>query len=533
MNSKVLEHHTDIVIIGFGGAGACAAIAAHEKGASSIILEKQPEATHASNTRMSGGGFHSPAPDGDYESIKQYAKAMFSGENLPQLLEGAQPEFSDALADAWAQYSPHNEAFMQSLDPQFKTFMSLGAAFENFPGADKAKYACIRSTYSGEVFEMGDTGRTSGAKKEEKESGEAFHTCLVTGITTRNIPVHYETAAESLIVDDGGAVIGVTATHKGAAVRYFARRAVIICSGGYEYNVKMRKAFLDGPGHEGWAFYGTPANTGDGIRMALKVGAAMAKAGSVAGRIIMAIPERRHKIKIGLNTSSVGKPHEIVVDNYGKRYAAERRITKDPSRYIFWKEAMLFDTEKLEYPRIPSWMIFDSKLMNGGALINISAAAYNNIIWDKANQNALKNGWILQGATLAELAAKIRAHPENLEKMDTAALEAQVARWNEYCAAGHDAEWNSDKKTMGALIAPPYFAIPLYPGGPNTKGGIRANPERQALDWDDKPIPRLYTAGEISSVFQFVYQGGGNLAECIVFGRIAGWNAAAEKPRAG
>ena len=86
---------------------------------------------------------------------------------------------------------------------------------------------------------------------------------------------------------------------------------------------------------------------------------------------------------------------------------------------------------------------------------------------------------------------------------------------------------------MGALIAPPYFAIPLYPGGPNTKGGIRANPERQALDWDDKPIPRLYTAGEISSVFQFVYQGGGNLAECIVFGRIAGWNAAAEKPRAG
>jgi succinate dehydrogenase/fumarate reductase flavoprotein subunit len=50
------------------------------------------------------------------------------------------------------------------------------------------------------------------------------------------------------------------------------------------------------------------------------------------------------------------------------------------------------------------------------------------------------------------------------------------------------------------------------------------------LDWDDKPIPRLFTAGEISSAFQFDYQGGGNLAECITFGRIAGRNAAAETP---
>ena len=80
------------------------------------------------------------------------------------------------------------------------------------------------------------------------------------------------------------------------------------------------------------------------------------------------------------------------------------------------------------------------------------------------------------------------------------------------------------------MIKAPFFAIPLYPGGPNTKGGLRSNARREVLDWDDQPIPRLYTAGEISSVFQFVYQGGGNLAECIVFGRIAGANAAAEAP---
>ncbi len=530
--NSTLEYHTDVLIIGFGAAGGCAAIAAHAAGVEALLLEKQPEATHYSNSRMSGGGFHSPSPDGDFESIKAYAKAMFSGENLPHKFEGEQPEFSDALAHAWATYAPQNEAFMRGLDPQFKTFSSAGAAFPEFPGADRAQYACLRSTYMGKEYDASLAGITKDAAKPLKESGEAFHACLLTGVQSRNIPIHYDTPAQSLCVDEDGAVTGVTALRDGQRTIYHARRAVIITCGGYEYNARMRKAFLDGPGKDGWAFYGTPANTGDGIRMALKIGAALSKVSSIAGRVICAIPERRHGLKIGLNTSSVGKPNEIVVDNLGRRYAAERRITKDPSRYIFYKEALQFDTVTLTYPRIPSWMIFDSTLMQAGALVSASAAAYNGIDWDKGNLNALRNGWILQGETLAELAAKIRAHPENKELMDAAALTQQVETWNRHCDAGNDPDFHTDPDTMGPVRKPPFFAIPLYPGGPNTKGGLRANARREVLDWDDQPIPRLYTAGEISSVFQFVYQGGGNLAECIVFGRIAGANAAVEAPRA-
>jgi succinate dehydrogenase/fumarate reductase flavoprotein subunit len=83
---------------------------------------------------------------------------------------------------------------------------------------------------------------------------------------------------------------------------------------------------------------------------------------------------------------------------------------------------------------------------------------------------------------------------------------------------------------MGPIDKPPFYALPLYAGGPNTKGGIAANAKREVLNWEGKPIPRLFTAGEISSALKFVYQGGGNLTECIVFGRIAGRNAAALKP---
>jgi 3-oxosteroid 1-dehydrogenase len=393
------EYTADVVIIGFGSAGGCAAIEAADAGAEVVILEKQPEESHYSNTRMSGGGFHSPDPAGDFESLKAYAKAMFSGENLPDKLEGVQSEFSDELAELWARYAPQNAGFMRSLDPAFMAVISANAAFPEFPGAARSGYAVVRSTYTGKYDEDALTGRTRDTAKLAKQSGEAFHSCMLTGVQSRNVPIHYGVAARELVLDEDGAVAGVRAEQGSRKLTYRARRAVIIASGGYEYNVRMRKAFLDGPAVDGWAFYGSPANTGDGIRMALRAGAALARTGSIAGRVICAVPERRHGLRIGMNTSGVGKPNEIVVDNHGRRYASERRITRDPSRYIFYKEALKFDTVSLTYPRIPSWMVFDSVMMRRGPVVSVAAAAYNGIDWGEDNMNALRAGWILRGDT--------------------------------------------------------------------------------------------------------------------------------------
>jgi succinate dehydrogenase/fumarate reductase flavoprotein subunit len=263
------EYFADVIIIGFGSAGGCAAIEAQASGGETIILEKQPEESHYSNSRMSGGGFHSPRADGDFESLKAYAKAMFSGENLPHKLEGEQPEFSDELAEAWAKYAPQNEPFMRGLDPQFQTVNIANAAFPEFPGAARSGYSVVQSTYAVTKDEDVLYGGSKDAPKSQKQAGEAFHACLLTGVLSRRIPIHYDTAADRLIVNDAGEVIGVEATRGGRRVTYNARRAVIITCGGYEYNRHMRKAFLEGPGVEGWAFYGTPANTGVGFRMAL------------------------------------------------------------------------------------------------------------------------------------------------------------------------------------------------------------------------------------------------------------------------
>lgn len=526
MLKGVDEVMSDVVVVGFGGAGGCAAIAAHDAGCDVTLLEKQPEDRHYSNTRMSGGGFHSPSPDGDRAALKAYALAMFSGENLPRMLEGEQPDFSEALAEAWAEMSPQNEAFMRGLDPLYKTVNIANAAFPDFPGADRAGYSVVKSTYTGAQDEATQFRVTRDADKTQKESGEAFHACLLTGVQSRAISVRYDTRARQLLTNAAGEVIGVLAESGGRPVTFLARRGVILTSGGYEYNKRMRKAFLDGPGAEGWAFYGTTANTGDGIEMAIRLGAQLTKVGKIAGRVICAVPVRRHGLKIGLNTNGVGKPNGLVVDNYGQRYASERRITKDPSRYIFYKEALKFDTIDLSYPRIPSWMIFDETLRAAGPVVRVAAALYNSVDWGIDNMNAVREGWLLSAPTLAALGEKIRAHPENCARMDVAALERTVARYNAFCDAGHDADFDREAASLGPVAQPPFYAMPLYPGGPNTKGGLRTDAGRRVLDWDDRPIPRLFSAGEISSAFQFVYQGGGNLGECIAFGRLAGAGAA-------
>ena len=136
----------------------------------------------------------------------------------------------------------------------------------------------------------------------------------------------------------------------------------------------MRKAFLEGPGVDGWAFYGTPFNTGDGIEMALRVGAGLMKVGKAASRIIAAVPIRVNGMKMGLHTDSVGAANSLVIDNYGRRYASETLVTIDPSRYFFYKTAIQFDIQKLDYPRTPSWMIFDETLRARQCIIGSAAA---------------------------------------------------------------------------------------------------------------------------------------------------------------
>ena len=522
------DGEADVVIVGFGGAGATTGIVAAQNGAKVIILEKNPQNHHYSNTRMSGGIFHCPFKDGDPKALKDYAQAMFSGENIDWKEEGEIPEYSEGLAQLWADLSPTNLEFLQSLDPAFIGGSQPGfnkASFPNFPGAKECKYNAYRATYQKRMKNFNQ--KSVDSPKEETSSGEAFWRCLEEGVKKQgdNIKVYYETPASSLLKNAKGEVVGVVATQNGKPVYFRGKKAVVLCSGGYEYNKPMRQAFLEGPGVEGWAFYGTIYNEGDGIAMGQKVGAGIMKAGKAASRIIMPAPVRHNGMKLGMITPAVGSGHAIVVNNYGKRYAAEHKVTKDPSRYFFYKEAVKFNIDTLDYPNSPSWFIFDETLRKQKPLVGlgISTPGYGFVDYGAAdNSDAVKKGWILKADTIEELGQKIKALQENGGKMDPAALAETVKAYNAACAAGEDKEFGRLKSTLQPVSDGPFYACPLVAGGPNTKGGLAANAKREVLDWNLQPIPGLYAVGEIASALKFVYQGGGNLTECLVFGQVCG-----------
>jgi len=133
----------------------------------------------------------------------------------------------------------------------------------------------------------------------------------------------------------------------------------------------------------------------------------------------------------------------------------------------------------------------------------------------------IEKGWILKGKMATELASKISVNPQILEET--------ISRYNQYCRAGKDKDFDRPKEDLRPLELPLY-AIQLWPALINTQGGPRRDKESRVLDPEGKPIPRLYAAGELGSIWGYLYQGACNIGEALVFGRIAGRNAAAEKP---
>jgi succinate dehydrogenase/fumarate reductase flavoprotein subunit len=133
----------------------------------------------------------------------------------------------------------------------------------------------------------------------------------------------------------------------------------------------------------------------------------------------------------------------------------------------------------------------------------------------------LAKGWIKQAETITVLAQHLRLSPT--------VLQETVSRWNAHCQAGVDVEFGRTKM-LCPIQSTPFYALELSPSMLNTQGGPRRNTRSQIVRPDGSPIPRLYSAGELGSIYSYMYQGTGNIGECLAFGRIAGRNAVAEQP---
>ena len=195
------------------------------------------------------------------------------------------------------------------------------------------------------------------------------------------------------------------------------------------------------------------------------------------------------------------------------------------SGHVRWLALAQFDFEKGVYACAPYYRIFDETKRLAGPIAGTSwpedkfpPELGGQPEWSKDNSKEIEKGWIKKGDTIEALAAAIG------EDMDPALLKATVENYNRYCAQKKDPEFDRAPETLLPINKPPYYAINLWPGNCNTLGGPRRNEKAQVLDTDKKPIPRLYSAGELGSIFGGLYGAyGGNGSEM--------WSSAASPER--
>lgn len=513
------DEEAEVVVVGYGGAGAVTAIVAHDAGAKVLILEKQPAdrpnlTRHTPSTRMSGGGMFSPT---DVEKAISYIEGM--AKITSDTLDAEQKE----MISVFVEYLVSNKEWFEkigipiggesSISPEIRQILGnkivggrvFSADFPDLPGSDCSSFVWTDAS-----------GKYRGGPALFKHLSEAVH--------SRGIPVLWGHAGAHLMTERGQ-VCGVMVTSGSKKVKIRARRAVVLTCGGFEFNTRMKENFLRvNPVH----FYGNPGNTGDGVRMAMEVGADLWHMNNASWRVTMKFP--------GFPVAFGTQHHEtasIFVDKRGRRFSNERF-----KMHSFGYELTNYDCYALCYPKVPCYWIFDEKRRTLGRPIasylgncsppgGVMGEIY--YVWSEDNQREIDRGWIMRASTLEGLGRMILADHDNNGLMSSSVLRETVKRFNKFCRKGEDADFHKPKEWLQPLEDPPYYAVKLWPGGPNTQGGPRRNVKGQVLSIDGAPIPRLYSAGELGSIWGMLYQGGGNIAECIAFGRISGANAAAEK----
>jgi succinate dehydrogenase/fumarate reductase flavoprotein subunit len=191
--------------------------------------------------------------------------------------------------------------------------------------------------------------------------------------------------------------------------------------------------------------------------------------------------------------------------------------------HAMWAPASYIDMKTLQKPRLPSYLIFDEETrVRGPVGWTNSGVAMDNYKWSADNSAEIRKGWIKAADDISALASQINLAPNF--------LQSTIVQYNSYCKEGHDPEFGRSANTLIAIAKSPFYAIDLWPAIINTQGGPKRNARAQVLNVWGSPIKRLYSAGELGSLWHRNYPGGGNVSEALAFGRIAGRNAAAEKP---
>ncbi len=529
------DSEVDVVVLGSGGAGLTAALAATAAGASVTVFEKAP--TVGGTTAVSGGIVWIPAHNRSSaselttEAALQYLQAQSYGSMDDELVETfvrtgpAMLDFVEEhsslrfeVATGFPDYRPE----LPGGQPAGGRSLAAGPFDLNELGEWGSRITSFPADWSNVGIDAETRARLHTQVDEDSDlcvAGTALIAGLLKGLLDAGVTIRTNARATELIAD-GGEITGVRITVDGQNTTVRARRGVVLGVGGFEWDPGLVQAFLRGPMH---GPVSPPNNTGDGLRMAMAHGADLANMGEAWWVPIVQIPgdtiegkQRSRSVRLERT-----RPRSIIVNQAGHRFVNEA------CDYNSMAGAFHYLDPRGGYVNDRAWMVFDSVHLQRFGFLGIAAGEP-------------VPDWFCESADLAQLGAKTG--------IDARGLTRTIEAWNRHVAAGSDPDfgrgssaydgyWGDDTattpagKTLGPIDTAPYYAVPVGVGAMGTKGGPRTDSDARVLHVNGEPIPGLFAAGNaMGGPTGRAYGGaGGTIGPAMVFGYRAGHAAATGK----
>jgi len=483
------DDEVDVLIAGFGVAGCAAAIEAHDRDPECrvMIVEKMSAELAGGNGRVSG---QSLLISHNAEALFAYQKAMSSKNPVP-----------DAMLREWARQMAELEPYILERCREAQTEFVRGSGWSGTEA----------------VYEFPEFGA------EDAVAYNAFVKPIPSGVwitmkrcvEQRNIRVDFSSPIVDLVQDpDTLEVFGAIIERDGERRAIRARGGVVLAVGGYENNPVMQRDYY---GFADAYPFGSPANTGDGVKMLQKAGADLwhLRNFGQSGGVWPAI-------KVDEWPTVFMRRHLWQTFSWIDIAADDRRFYNEaaPLYYTHYKEKSHGHWVDTPLPRaLPVHMIFDETTRSHNCLIT-QAMTWNTVVrgyeWSDDNTAEIAKGWVLQADSIAALAHKMGRDP--------AAVCETVERYNAGCRSGQD-EFGRPEFSLQPIENGPFYAVAIKPGIVCTSGGARRNIDSEVLAQSGAVIVGLYEAGELGSMISDLYQNGSYLTEAMISGRAAGRNA--------
>jgi tricarballylate dehydrogenase len=485
----------DVIVVGAGNAALAASVSARNSGAERVlVLEKARQEMRGGNTHYSGGLLRIA-----FDKTEDILRLMPKAGEIPGYEEGVEPYPRDAFWEDLRRMTSNRT------DPELAEILISNSYDTALWMADQG--IRFEPALSLTAVRVGNVIKSQkGAILRAAHEGVGLSRMWFATAQRKGVEVRYESSARRLVQDRSGRVCGV-AVHDPSGIHEISARAVVLACGGFEANMAWRAQYLGRPWDHA-KVRGTMHNQGDGLRMALEIGAMPwgQWSGCHATPINAEAPAYGDR-ELTDKTNRLSYLYGVMINRQGQRFVDEG---EDQALFTYAKFGgiILNQTGGIAY------QIFDSKVTH---LLEPRYSTSKPIM----------------AGTLEELVKKLDVgHETAIRTLDEFNAAAGHGSFNPGVRDGMTTKGLALPKSNWAqkLDTPPFSAYPVTGGITFSFGGLKVNEHAQVIGTDWEPIAGLYTCGEmVGGLFHHNYPGGSGLMSGAVFGKIAGASAAHDR----